>query len=107
MSEIEITTDRARISLDVVHRYLSEESYWAAGIPREVVERAMEHSLCFAALDGDATIGFARVVTDRATFAYLADSLHRGVHACLRYASRISFSMCREGLASSVNPNCA
>ena len=70
---IEITNDVDRMSVDVIHRYLSEESYWATGIPREVVERAMRHSLCFAALDGDATIGFARVVTDRATFAYLAD----------------------------------
>jgi GNAT superfamily N-acetyltransferase len=73
LSEIEITTDRSRISADVVHRYLSEESYWAKGIARTVVERAMDHSLCFAALDNGATVGFARVVSDRATFAYLAD----------------------------------
>jgi GNAT superfamily N-acetyltransferase len=73
LSEIEITTDRTRMSLDTIHRYLSEESYWANGVPREIVERAMANSLCFAALDGSATIGFARVVTDYATFGYLAD----------------------------------
>lgn len=82
MSEIEVTTDRARISLDVVHRYLSEHSYWAVGITRERVECAMQHSLCFAALDGDATVGFARVITDFATFGYVADVFvlpsHRG-----------------------------
>src|SRR5689334_23158100 len=70
------------MSVDVIHRFLCDESYWAAGIPRELVERAMRHSLCFAALDGDATVGFARMVTDRATFAYLCDVFvvpsHRG-----------------------------
>lgn len=79
---IRITTERSAIDVDTVHRYLSEDSYWAAGIPRELVERAMEHSLCFAALDGSATVGFARVVTDYATFGYIADVFvlpsHRG-----------------------------
>lgn len=77
-----ITNDRDEMSVDVIHRFLCDESYWAAGIPRELVERAMRHSLCFAALDRDATVGFARMVTDRATFAYLCDvfvlSSHRG-----------------------------
>ena len=77
---IEIRNDR--MDVDVVHRYLSEESYWAKGIAREIVERSIAHSLCFGAFDGDAQVGFARVITDYATFAYLADVFvlesHRG-----------------------------
>lgn len=78
----EISTDRARLDVALIHRYLSEESYWASGIPRERVERAIENSLCFGAFDDGAQVGFARVITDRATFAYLADVFvlpsHRG-----------------------------
>ncbi|MCU1246538.1 MAG: family acetyltransferase, partial [Acidobacteria bacterium] len=78
-----VTTDRARLDLDLIHGWLSRESYWAAGISRLLVERSIEHSLCFGVLDGDTQIGFARVVTDYATFAYLADVFvlptHRGL----------------------------
>lgn len=80
----EITTESERLDLDVIHRYLSEESYWAPGIPREVVERSIRHSLCFAIVESatGALAGFARVTTDRGTFAYLADVFvlpaHRG-----------------------------
>lgn len=79
---VELSTDRARLDVDLIHRYLSQQSYWAAGIPRELVERSIEHSLCFGAFDGGAQIGFARVITDYATFAYVADvfvvEAHRG-----------------------------
>lgn len=68
-----ISTDPARLDLDVVHGYLSGESYWARGVPRDRLERALRHSLCFGLYRGERQIGFARVVTDRATFAYLAD----------------------------------
>ena len=78
----EISSDPARRDLDVVHRYLSEESYWAGGIPRATVERAVAHSLCFGVYAPEGQVGFARVVSDRATVAYLADvfvlSAHRG-----------------------------
>jgi GNAT superfamily N-acetyltransferase len=70
---VEISTDASRIDRDLVHRFLSEESYWAKGVPSSVLDRAIEHSLVFAVLQGQATIGFARVVTDRATFAWLCD----------------------------------
>jgi GNAT superfamily N-acetyltransferase len=70
--EIAVTTDPSRLDLDVIHGYLAR-SYWAQGIPREVVARAMAHSLCFGAFEGDRQVGFARVVTDRATFAYVCD----------------------------------
>lgn len=68
-----ISTDPALLNIDVIHKYLSLESYWAAGIPREVVEKSIRHSLCFGLYDEQQQIGFARLVTDKATFAYLAD----------------------------------
>jgi GNAT superfamily N-acetyltransferase len=69
----EISTDPARLDLDLIHRYLSAESYWARGIAREVVERACVHSLCFGLYTAGQQAGFARVVTDYATYAYLND----------------------------------
>jgi GNAT superfamily N-acetyltransferase len=76
-----ISTDASMLDLEVVHGYLSK-SYWAAGVPEDVVRRSIENSLCFGVYRGDEQAGFARVVTDRATFAYLADVFvleeHRG-----------------------------
>lgn len=76
------STDRARLDLDVIHGFLTN-CYWAKGIPREVVARSIEHSLCFGVYDGSgAQVGFARVVSDFATVAYLGDVFvlesHRG-----------------------------
>jgi GNAT superfamily N-acetyltransferase len=72
-----ITTDQSRIDCNAVHAFLTEQAPWSRGIALATVTRAMQHSLCFAALEHDgpgaALIGFARVVTDRATFAYLCD----------------------------------
>ena len=80
--EYDISTDRARLDLDAIHRFLSTEAYWSPGVAREVVERSIEHSLPFGVYLGDEQVGFARVVTDKATFAWLADvyieSPHRG-----------------------------
>lgn len=85
-----ISTEPAWLDLDVIHPFLSEHSYWARGIPRDVVARSIEHSLCFGVYAVQNTtsnsdrrqIGFARITTDRATFAYLADVFilpeHRG-----------------------------
>lgn len=78
-----ISTDRERLSLDAIHNFLTN-CYWAKGIPREIVARSIEHSLCFGIYDespsaqdrtcnGNTQVGFARVVSDFATFAYLAD----------------------------------
>src|SRR5271166_1534521 len=77
-----ISTDPARLDLDVIHGFLTN-CYWAKGIPREVVARSIEHSLCFGVYDGSgAQVGFARVVSDFATVAYLGDVFilesHRG-----------------------------
>jgi GNAT superfamily N-acetyltransferase len=71
-AEFVISTDRARLDIDVVHDYLST-SYWAKGMPRETLARAIENSLNFGIYDGTAQVGFARVITDLATYAYLSD----------------------------------
>ena len=82
MAELRISTDPGDIDFDVVHGFLSTQAYWCPGIPRAVVERAAANSLCFSALLGGRQVGFARVIGDRATFAYLADVFvlpeHRG-----------------------------
>jgi ribosomal protein S18 acetylase RimI-like enzyme len=67
-----VSTDPNRIQVEAVHRFLSQ-SYWAAQIPREVVARALQNSLCFGLYHQDVQIGLARMITDRATFAYLCD----------------------------------
>lgn len=71
---VRVTTDLEDIDLDVVHRWLSEEAYWALGRSREVVEAAARASVNFGALDADGRlVGYARVVTDQVTFAWLCD----------------------------------
>lgn len=67
-----ISTDPSRLDVGRVHNYLAS-SYWARGIPYKVVEKSLTHSLCFGVYAGDRQIGLGRVITDRATFAYLAD----------------------------------
>ena len=67
-----VTTDRDRLDRDVIVRFLSS-SYWAENIPRGIVDKSIDNSLCFGLLEDNRQIGFARVVTDGATFAYLAD----------------------------------
>lgn len=67
-----ISTDKRKLDLAVVHAFLTT-SYWATGVPMEVVERSVEHSLAFGVYEDNRQVGFARVITDRATFAYLAD----------------------------------
>jgi GNAT superfamily N-acetyltransferase len=78
-----MSTDRTRLDTALVHRYLSSDSYWARGVPLEVVQRAISNSLCFGLYQREQQIGFARVVTDAATFGYLADVFivpgHRGL----------------------------
>jgi GNAT superfamily N-acetyltransferase len=76
-----ISTDPARLDPRAIHAYLTR-SYWAAGIPLETVERSIAGAICFGVYDNEAQVGFARAITDRATFAYLADvyilESHRG-----------------------------
>ncbi|WP_199140891.1 GNAT family N-acetyltransferase [Pedobacter sp. ASV12] len=65
--------DRNLVDIKAVHQYLSQESYWAKNIPFEIVKRAIENSLCFGIYKDGAQAGFARWVTDKATYAYLCD----------------------------------
>ena len=77
-----ISTDKFLLNVDMIHEYLSKESYWAANIPMDTVKRSIDNSMCFAIYYNDEQIGFARLITDKATFAYLADVFilpeHRG-----------------------------
>ena len=77
-----ISTDKSRLDVDMIHRYLSEEAYWSRNIPRDLVERSIENSICFGAYDGQKQVGFARIVSDCATIGYIGDVFvlpsHRG-----------------------------
>ena len=71
--EFTISTDRSRLQLDVIQAFMSEESYWAKSRTLEQTRTAIENSICFGVYEGERQIGFARVVSDQATFAYLGD----------------------------------
>ena len=82
MIEYRISTDKNELNMGFIHGFLSKEAYWCMGIPLETVKRAIANSLCFGVYYGDEQVGFARVITDYATIAYLGDvfivSAHRG-----------------------------
>ena len=77
-----ISTDRSRLNIELIHDFLSKTSYWAIDRARDVVRRSIDHSLSFGVYKGSDQVGFARVVTDYATFAWIADVFvlpeHRG-----------------------------
>lgn len=81
MSAYEISTDPSRFDVTAIHAFLTQ-SYWSPGVPRGTIERAIANSLCFGAFWQGQQVGFARMVTDKATFAYLCDVYvleeHRG-----------------------------
>lgn len=70
--EFLLSTDRERLDLDVIHAFLTD-CYWAKGIPRDVVERSIQNSLCFGVYGHGKQVGFARVISDFATYAYIGD----------------------------------
>ena len=76
-----ISTDAALLDLDVIHGFIAQ-SYWAKAVPKALVEKMIRHSLCFGVYEGTTQVGFARIISDFATFAYLADVFilpeHRG-----------------------------
>jgi GNAT superfamily N-acetyltransferase len=88
----DISTDPSRLQLDAIHAYLAR-SYWSPGIPKDVVARAIANSLCFGIHQGERQVGFARVITDKASFAYLADVYvleeHRGQGLSKRLVTEI------------------
>lgn len=67
------TTDKAQMQPEAIHRWLSEESYWAKHVPYEVVKTSFDNSFCMGILKDNRQVGYARLITDYATFAYLAD----------------------------------
>ncbi|HYP53352.1 MAG TPA: GNAT family N-acetyltransferase [Pyrinomonadaceae bacterium] len=71
--EYVISTDKSRLDFGAIHEFLSGRSYWAVGRPEEVVRRSVENSLAFGLYKGARQVGFARVITDYATFAWVAD----------------------------------
>lgn len=77
-----ISTDQDKLDIPMIHQYLSEVSYWAQEVPLEVVRRSVRNSFCFGLYHGEKQVGFARLITDKTTFAYLCDVFvlpeHRG-----------------------------
>ena len=71
--DYEISTDKTRLDLEMIHDFLTNRSYWSAGVPFSVVEKSIENSLCFGVYDQGRQVGFGRVVTDFATIAYVGD----------------------------------
>ena len=71
-NQFTITTEKEKFDVEFIHSFLTR-SYWAEGISKEVIERSIEGALCFGLFENDKQIGFARMITDKATFAYLAD----------------------------------
>ncbi|UUC45397.1 GNAT family N-acetyltransferase [Flavobacterium cerinum] len=68
-----ITTDKSKLDINVIHRYLSGESYWSKDIPIERIQKSIENALCFGVYHNDQQIGYAKVVSDFSTMAYLGD----------------------------------
>lgn len=68
-----ISTDKRKLDIDSIHEFLSTKAYWCLNIPKETVRKSIENSLCFGLYDGEKQVGFARVISDFATIAYLGD----------------------------------
>lgn len=99
---LRISADPADLDLALVHDFIARESYWAAGIPFDTLQRALAHSICYSGhLDGQ-MVAFARAITDQATFAYLADVFvlpaHRGVGHARAIVSALMADPRLEGL---------
>jgi GNAT superfamily N-acetyltransferase len=106
LMSIEISTDPERLDLDTVHRWLSEDAYWALGRSREVVERAVAHSLNYGAYVDETLVGYARLVTDGATFAWLCDVYvepsHRGRGVGTALLSAVDGQLASSGVGRAV-----
>ena len=89
MAALQVSTDKDRLDLGLIHRFLATEAYWCRGIPRATVERAVAGSLCFGGYVDGQQVAFARVVTDGATFGYLADVFVLAEHRGQGYAKAL------------------
>ncbi len=87
-----ITTDRSRLDIDLIHGFLTR-CYWARGIPKQTVIRSIRNSLCFGVYHRGRQVGFARVISDRATFAYIADVFVLESHGGLGLGKRLTQSI--------------
>ena len=94
--------DKQKIDPAAVHHYLSTQSYWAQNVPLEIVKRSIENSLCFGIYKDTKQVGFARWITDKATFAYLADvyveEIYRGQGLCRKLMSLMLLHKDLQGL---------
>lgn len=94
--------DPQKIDAIAIHKYLSNESYWAKNIPLAIVQRSISNSLCFGIYKDKVQIGFARWITDKATFGYLADvyidEVHRGLGLSKKLMSLMLFHPDLQGL---------
>ena len=101
-SKYEISTDKKRLDLDVIHDFLANRSYWAIGVPFSVVQRAIDNSVCFGVYHHGEQAGFARVVTDYAVVAYVCDVFilepHRGKGLGKRLVNTIMHNPDLQGL---------
>lgn len=92
MQPYEVTSDKSRMDVNAIHAFLTQ-SYWSPGVPLSVVQRAIDNSVCFGLFLGKDQVGFARVITDKATFGYLADvyvlEAHRGNGLSLRLVEAV------------------
>lgn len=93
---LEITTSKLKIDRIYVHRYLSEQSYWARDRTLASVKRSIENSLCFSVLYDKKQVGFARVISDEATFAYLADVFIDKQHQGKGFAKKLMKAIMNE-----------
>jgi len=89
MKALGITTDKTRLDIPLIHRFLSEQTAWAKGIPLSVVQKSIEHSLCFGGFLGGAQVAFARVISDYATFANVVDVFVHPEHRGKGYAKAL------------------
>jgi GNAT superfamily N-acetyltransferase len=89
MSGFVVSDDKERLDVGLIHRFLSEQSTWAIGIPRELVERGIANSLCFGGYLDGRQVAFARVITDCASFAYLVDVFVLPEHRSRGYSLQI------------------
>lgn len=86
---LRISSDKSELDIPLIHQFLSEQSYWARGIPLATLQRAIEHSLCFGSFVGAEQVAFARVITDQATFANLVDVFVLPAHRGRGYAKAL------------------
>lgn len=87
--ELDISTDKSDLDIDLIHAFLTNDSSWAKGISRQLVERSIEHSLCFGGFIDGSQVAFARVITDRSTFANLVDVFVLPAHRGKGYSKRL------------------